>query len=224
MTGQVKPEGVAWGDGRKGNARSESLFVLFLEFITWMVKSLMEVAVTPSVSHIEGIAAKGFTEGLHCDVLKLFSFAFPVHASSWTRLGFRRTEASQATNSLRWRLSVWWFNPCFWDWCCDGLWGRFGCQNRNAPSFNTSFREALTSHDGANSFYDEIVYGMSCCKPEIHHPYHRPPSLLSFVPWHVDAHFGNWLCGFWRTAISCTLVACQLGAVQTWFLPFERMS
>ena len=41
-----------------------------------MVKSLMEVAVTPSVSHIEGVSAKGFTEGLHCDVLKLFSFAF----------------------------------------------------------------------------------------------------------------------------------------------------
>ena len=41
-----------------------------------MVKSLMEVEVTPSVSHIEGVSAKAFTEGLHCDVLKLFIFAF----------------------------------------------------------------------------------------------------------------------------------------------------
>ena len=47
-----------------------------------MVKSLMEVAITPSISHIEGISVKGSTEGLHCDVLKLFSFTFPVRASS----------------------------------------------------------------------------------------------------------------------------------------------
>ena len=102
---------IVWGDGRKGNARSEYLFVLSLEFITWMVKSLMEVAVTPSVSHIEGVSAKGFIEGLHCDVLELFSSAFPVLVSSLWGLGFRRMEASQDTESLHWRLSLWWL------WC-----------------------------------------------------------------------------------------------------------
>ena len=65
-----------------------------------MVKSLMEVAVTPSVSHVEGVSAKAFTEGLHCDALKLFTFAFRVRVSSRTSLGFRRTEASWATESL----------------------------------------------------------------------------------------------------------------------------
>ena len=65
-----------------------------------MVKSLMEVVVTPSVSHIEGVSAKAFTEGLHCDVLKLFNFVFRVRVSSRTGLGFRRMEASRATESL----------------------------------------------------------------------------------------------------------------------------
>ena len=51
-------------------------------YITRMVKSLMGVAVTPSVSHIEGVSAKAFTEGLHCDVLKLFTFAFRVLVKS----------------------------------------------------------------------------------------------------------------------------------------------
>ena len=65
-----------------------------------MVKSLMEVEVTPSVSHIEGVSAKAFTEGLHCDVLKLFTFAFRVRVSPRTGPVFRRTEASWATESL----------------------------------------------------------------------------------------------------------------------------
>ena len=47
----------------------------------------MEVAVTPSVSPIEGVSAKAFTEGLHCDVLELFIFAFRVRVSSRTGLG-----------------------------------------------------------------------------------------------------------------------------------------
>ena len=29
----------------------------------------------------------------------------------------------------------------------------------------------MTSHDGANCCNDEIVCGMSCCIPEIHHPH-----------------------------------------------------
>ena len=66
-----------------------------------MVKSLMEVVVTPSVSHIEDVSAKAFTEGIHCDVSKLFfNFAFRVRVGSRTGLGFRRTEASRATESL----------------------------------------------------------------------------------------------------------------------------
>ena len=65
-----------------------------------MVKSLMEVEVTPSVSHIEGVSAKAFTEGLHCDVLKLFAFAFRVRVNPRTGPVFCRTEASWATESL----------------------------------------------------------------------------------------------------------------------------
>ena len=33
-----------------------------------------------------------------------------------------------------------------------------------------------------SSFHDEIVCGMSCCRPKLHHPHHRPPPLLGFVP------------------------------------------
>ena len=65
-----------------------------------MVKSLMEVEVTPSVSHIEVVSAKAFTEDLHCDVLKLFIFAFRLRVSPRTGPAFRRTEASWATESL----------------------------------------------------------------------------------------------------------------------------
>ena len=41
--------------------------------------------------------------------------------------------------------------------------GRFGCQNRNATNSNTSCWEALTSHDGANSFswWDRLRHVMS---------------------------------------------------------------
>ena len=55
-----------------------------------MGKLLMEVAVTRSVSHIEGVSAKAFTEDLHCDVLKLFTFgdfclSSACKFSSWPR-------------------------------------------------------------------------------------------------------------------------------------------
>ena len=59
-------------------------------------------------------------------------------------------------------------------------------------SFNRALQrgiEALTSHDSANSFHDEIDCGMSCCRPDIHHPHLHLPSLLGFVPWHDDPHF-----------------------------------
>ena len=221
VTGQVQREAVSrmWRKHEVGEERGmpDQYFGL-LSFLTlwheWLCRC-WAVAATPLVSRIEGVSAKAFTEGLHCDVLSLFNFALGVYASSRTgqvsaerqlpRLpklfteGFHCGDCGASTHVSETHVVI----------DCEG---GLIVKTWIATSFNTSCWEplALTSHDGVNSRNDEIVCGMSCCWPEIHHPHRHPPSLLGFVPWYDDPHFGNCLRGFSRTAIACTLVACQI--------------